>query len=296
MSLEYNIRSVRKAQNSIRRQVLKNKKRKRKYKWYFRGLKVINIISPVRGPIINAENYAMRNIDDVTDEDIPLPESASSKKDYIDQRIRFWESIHENDDNKQIVIQDPADLLLYHVYRSAKKIGLDFREGNEDILASLKFDAERFGSMRIFPKKELNDHFFLLDIRGTIQSALKLYGENPEGYTVLKPLGFAARIYYNLRDYEDDISKWYVNISAEDFERYGMTEEKLKPQYDGSLSEEVQRWFVDQAKEGLRLLDVHGERMRNHKFKPLTRFALWRGFSRPAKKYLENVLRMYNHK
>jgi len=66
--------------------------------------------------------------------------------------------------------------------------------------------------------------------------------------TKIKPIGYASRIFYNLRDYDEDITDvikdnntfgGLVNISKEDCLKFGITMGDLKNQH----SPGVQKWL-----------------------------------------------------
>jgi len=153
-------------------------------------------------------------------------------------------------------------------------------------LSSMLFDAKRYGQHIIFPEKELSYHFHLLDIRGTVSATLKVFGEDPEKHNILAPLGLARRLYYNLRDYDEDINAGLVNISAEDCQKFGITQNDL----ENKLSPGVQKWFTDQSTQGMRLLSEHRRTVENGNFGLLARMTFPVVYEKSAKKYFENVL------
>ena len=140
--------------------------------------------------------------------------------------------------------------------------------------------------MQTFPESELFYHFDLLDIRGCEKACLKLYGEDPNKLDIVKPLGLASRIYYNLRDFNEDTGKGFVNISEEDMTRLGICVEDLQD----PNPEQVKKWFREQSRDGLDLLEEHRRVIGNGNFGLLARLTFPFIYERPAKRYFESVL------
>ncbi|MCD4666658.1 class 1 isoprenoid biosynthesis enzyme [archaeon] len=248
-----------------------------KYGKYIRNLRRLKLLPLFHkgGILLESQYAAMRRIDDIVDGDI---EFSSSRKEYVEQRINFV----LNPENPK----DDADYLMLHCFSLAHKLKLDISEETLDILKSMLFDAKRVDKMIIFPEEELRNHFYLLDIRGTIKGALKVFGENSDKFELLNPLGEASRIFYDLRDFKEDIEHGYINISQEDFSRYGMNLENLSVD-----SPSVKRWFIDQSERGLSLLEEHRKIMEKNIFKQIGEVLILPEFYvRPAKNYFERIL------
>lgn len=122
-----------------------------------------------------------------------------------------------------------------------------------------------------------------MDIRGTIRAALKLFKEDVHKHLLLEDLGFAARIYYNLRDFESDMSAGYINISQEEIERYTICD------FD-TTSLGVRRWFADQASAGLAHLERHRNNIAQVNYRFLTSLTLSFAYEQPARRYFQHVL------
>ncbi len=249
-----------------------------KYKWFLRALRSFKYISmsPTRGDFLEAYYTLMRYIDDIVDGDAPLPEGFQSAVEFVEEKIDFAK--HSANP------KDSADYLMLYCFELADKFGQEFSSETQDILQSMLFDARRFGKRIIFSEKELLHHFYLLDIRGTVRAALKVFGEDSAKYSLLEPLGLACRIFYNLRDYEDDIKAGLINISAEDFQRFGISD------LENRLSSGVQAWFRAQAIKGLELLQEHRKIVPAGDFRLLTRITFPVLYEHSARRYFKKVL------
>lgn len=255
-------------------------KKGNKYRFFLRALRSFRYFSQsnIRGELLESYYALMRYVDDIVDGDSLLPESCKSREEYVEQRIQFASNPNSP--------ADLADYLMLHSFLLTEQLGFNIFQETQDILGSLLFDARRVGKNLIFPATELWHHFYLLDIRGTVRATLKLFREDPDTHTLLEPLGNASRIYYNLRDYEEDIKAGYINISQEDCERYEINPVDL----DSVSSNGVQEWFREQADEGLRLITRHKQIMRENGFGFLGRMTLPIVYERPARRYFERLL------
>jgi len=218
----------------------------------------------------------MRYIDDIVDGDAPLEEGFKNSEEFVLDKIRFAEN--------PINPKDKVDYLMLYCLEIGEKFGQNFSSEIQDILSSMLFDARRYRKQQIFSEKGLQHHFHLLDVRGTISATLKVFGEDPSKYPLLEPLGFATRIYYNLRDYDEDIRAGLVNVSAEDCDKFGIMN------LEDRLSKPVQDWMKDQAQQGLNLIKEHREILPQANLGILARLTLPVVYEKPSKKYFEQVL------
>ncbi|MBI5390867.1 hypothetical protein HZB02_05205 [Candidatus Woesearchaeota archaeon] len=220
-----------------------------------------------------------RYLDDIADRDLRVPEIKDPAA-YLTQKISFAQDPHDPEDR--------VDQLILLTYDLARKIGHDIRAETLDIFSSLQFDALRWGKQKIFQADELDQHFYRLDIRGTIKGAMKIGNENPQRFGLIMPLGRAVRIYYNLRDYAEDISQCgYINISQEDVTRLRMSMESLTNPQDPTMKQ----WFAEQAEKGLAYLEEHRTMLRGERFNPSTHATFKIVYELPARRYLERVLK-----
>jgi len=256
------------------------KRNPKKYKSFLRWLKTFKFFKgKERGNFMEAYYVAMRIIDDIVDGDSPVPSGYNSAEEYVEERIKIT-------DHKMGVVE-PVDNLMAYCYGIGEKLGYDFHEETSDILRSMLFDAKRKGKSQIFSEAELSDHFFNLDIRGTIKASLKVYGEDPEKFLFLKSLGDACRYFYTVRDYEDDISAGYVNISAEDCERFNISKLNL----DDKLSLGVYLWKKSKARQGIIKLEQHNKLISGADFGWMARWTFPLVYAGPARKCFEKILK-----
>lgn len=263
-------------EDMLKTEIYKNmiERDEKKYKWFIRALKSLKHIKPAEGRFLESYYIIMRYVDDVVDEDIELPKGYTTTAEFVQSKINFIE------------IKKPRDKLEYLMkdcFEQAKTFGEDFEAETRDILNSMLFDAKRKGKMQIFSENELKQHFYELDIRGTVKGALKIFGEK-EDYEKIKPLGIASRIYYNLRDYREDIEKGYVNISEEECNRFGITKNKL----EDITCKEIQNWMREQAKTGKELIKNYNGIKKDLKI--LTRITLKIVYEMPATKFFEKIM------
>lgn len=251
-----------------------------KYRAFLRYLRLFKYaaFAPVRGEFLESYYTLMRYIDDVVDGDVPLPGGYSNESEYINDKIEF----SMNPANPK----DEVDFLMKYCFELAEKFGADFHEETKDILNSLLFDAKRRGKSMIFTKEELNYHFHLLDIRGTIRATLQVFNDDPEKYKILEPLGIACRHQYDIEDFEADIAAGYINISKEDCESFGIKKEDLT----GKSSPGVKLWLTHLANEGMDLISEHRKIVPQGKFSVLERMTFKFVYEIPARKVFLKVL------
>lgn len=251
-----------------------------KYRSFLRYLRLFKYaaFAPVRGEFLESYYTLMRYIDDVVDGDVPLPDGYTSESEYINDKIGF--------STNPAKPKDEVDFLMMYCFELAEKFGVDFHEETKDILNSLLFDAKRRGKSMIFSKEELNYHFHLLDIRGTIRATLKVFNDDPDKYKILEPLGIACRHQFDIEDFEADIAAGYINISKEDCERFGIKKED----FTGKYSSGVKLWLKNHAKEGMNLIFEHHKIMPQGKFSLLERMTFKIVYEIPAMKVFLKML------
>ena len=251
------------------------KSKKGKYKNFIKALDCFRFLSyPDRADLLESYYAAMRYVDDIVDGD--RPHRYQTREEFIQERICLL--------GKKPRLE--VDRLIDHCLALSRDLDIDLLSETKDILGAMVFDAKRYGRMQIFPKKELDDHSYLLDIKGTIKATLKIFNEDPNKCDSLKPIGYASKIYYNLRDYEEDISCGIVNISSEDFKKFGIG---LRDSTDIN-SKPVQEWIRSQAEEGLGYIEEHRKSLKKEKFNILSHLALKIVYEMPAKSYFRKIL------
>lgn len=254
-----------------------------KYRAFLRYLHLFKYIAfaPIRGSFLESYYVLMRYLDDVVDGDAPLPKGYSNESEYILQKIEFSKQVSNP--------VDEVDYLLIHCFELANKFKEEFTNETQDILQSLLFDANRRGKHIIFPKEKLEEHFHKLDIRGTIKATLKVFKEDPEKYLLLEPLGMASRYQYDLEDFEADIAAGYVNISKEECDKFGISENDLM----NINSPRIQKWYYQRSLDGLSLLEEHHRRLPKGGFSILARATFPLVYEKPAKRVFQATIKTY---
>lgn len=251
-----------------------------KYRAFLRYLRFFKYaaFAPLRGEFLESYYVLMRYLDDIVDGDLPLPVGYSNASKYMAEKISF--------SFNPVNPQDEVDHLMMYCFELAKKFGEDFQEETKDILESLLFDAKRGDKLIIFPQEELARHFHVLDIKGTIRATLKIFKDNPEKYLILEPLGKASRYQYDLEDFQADIAAGYVNISREDCEHFGISEEDLQ----ASSSLKVKAWLRYHAEQGIALLEEHHRLLPTGNFSLFERLVFRFVYENPARKVFLHTL------
>lgn len=250
-----------------------------KYKYWLPALRFSGIFlgSWTRGKMFEADYLWMRVVDDIVDGDLPLPKSAISAADYIEEKLAFLESPGTS--------RDDVDILLSYCNNLSKDISLPLVEERKQILLSMLFDAKRKGRYQLFPETVLQEHFYICDIEGTGKGTLKMFGEDPEKYQFVEPLGIASRIYDNLHDYQSDINAGYINISAEDITKY-----RISPSDIFNInSTGVKSWFATEKDHALRLLEEDKRLFTQGDFKSIGRIFVEFYHRRPTSKFIGNL-------
>lgn len=233
--------------------------------------------SKERGKLLLAVYTGMRLLDDIADGDRPPP-AGVSRIAYLEDKRAFI----RNQQNPN----DELDYLFTYCYQLADNIGVDIHEELDAFFTYFLFDARRMGTGKVFNRAELDQAYDACDIQGTIRGALIVFGDDPDKVNQLYPLGKAARKYYTLRDYEQDIAAGFVNIPAEAIRTYGITQDDLSNRHSPS----VRAWFQEEAVSGLRLLEEYHTVMRHGSFRLRGRFVLPIAYERPARAYFQAVL------
>jgi phytoene/squalene synthetase len=288
------------------------KQRGGKYDGMIKGLKAFRFYTRLtfqqtRGDLLESYYVLMRYIDDIVDGDAPLPEGYATPLEYVEAKIRFSETRNRPNDE--------ADYLMLYCFDLAHKLHIEIDKETTSILNSMRFDAlrrfypqkvpdaEEYGKMIICSEKVLHEHFHLLDIEGTVNGAIKVFGRDPDQlYSAIEPLGEASRIFYNLKDYWEDIKAGLVNISREDITAYRISEEDIVLMREQSMRDDLEhkvlasgaeRWFHDQARIGLNKIEESRRLRRNERIGLVVSYTLRRVYERPAEEFFEGALASY---
>lgn len=230
--------------------------------------------------LIEALYIALRLVDDIVDGDAPLPTGWISATVYVEHLISFVRDPRHPSDR--------IEHLLAYGFQLGRALQMDLGRCMIDILGSLRFDATRRGTPKLYipSKKELDRYFYRLDIRGTIGGCLIITRELRVTYRDLAPLGRATRIYYDIRDLAEDINAGLCNISREDVRCFGIRDVR------DLTSPRLLDWRLARAEDGLLLLREWQKKKTGLRLHSFTRLALYRGYEVPAERYLEQVLQI----
>ncbi|MEK6917311.1 MAG: hypothetical protein AABW92_06230 [Nanoarchaeota archaeon] len=261
-----------------------------------------------QGLFLEAYYALMRGVDNYVDGDVPL--KSITPVEFLEDRLTFLEEFQQKPD---IEANHQYDGLLKHCMNLGKEFGQEFYQETEDIYRSMLFDARRYGKLEAFSEFDLDTHFFILDIRGTVRGMLKIIGEPLEKGKFLDNLAIATRIYYNIRDLPEDFAAGFLNISRESMSWFGITygdiekveylsykymddvtkesKEDLLKNYYLSLPDAVKSWIYQESVTGLELLDQHKKLMSKDSFSGFMRnIAFPLIYEKPAREYFEKVI------
>ena len=255
-------------------------RRNRKYRFWLTAMRYSGVFlrSRDRGKMFEADYLWMREIDDIADGDLIVPEGYASPVEYVDKKLNFL--LRQNEPT------DDVERLMGLCSHLSEKTGLNLFQARREILESMLFDAKRLGTSKIYPEDELQKYFYKCDIAGTAAGTLALYGENPNMWPAVYDTGCAVRIYYNLRDFRHDIEAGLVNVSEEDCNRFGISLDDL---HDAN-SPPIRAWFQTQAKIGLSLLETGARSLRNAGFGPIGVGFVHLYHEKPTKKFLQSIV------
>lgn len=279
--------------DKILREMMESGESKKKYGLFIGALKAVKHYPGLRQNGIFLEHYyaLMRYLDNISDGDAPPPQGFTPLE-YIRAKISYAQSLKGLRYKNFPETQDDADKLMAYCFRFAQEnLGENFEQETAYILESLEFDAARLkqsgelGDIKSFSDEVLQQKFFLLDTAGTTKAALKVFKEDPRKYRALEGISTAMRIYYNLRDFEEELFAGRNNISLEDMKKYDIKTADLSlNNYQKCPS--IQNWFKDQASKGLELFKDYERNISKTKLEPITRLAIRLAFSQTAKKRL----------
>lgn len=272
------LKNIREMRKQVFRQMLET--RAWKYRSFLRYLRLFKYVAfaPKRGSFLESYYVLMRFLDDIVDGDIPLPAGYNSESEYISEKIRFARNpVHPKDE---------AEHMLLYCFELGKLFNEDFQEETEDILNSLLFDANRRGKLTIFSRQELEHHFHVLDIRGTIRATLKVFKDDPEKYLLLEPLGKACRYQYDIEDIEADLAAGYVNIPVEDCKELGIEKADLMD----SSSPKIREWLYSHSQEGMKLLTEHRRLLSEGNFSRFEKLTFLLVYELPARKVFQKFI------
>ncbi len=262
-----------------------------KYGVYFTFMWAAGVKYPEEARLLRSGNFYWRYVDDIADNDRPLPSRYKSRADYLQSKKATLGKLFFSP--PQTIYGDKEDVLLADYQYVAQGLGIDLSQESFDILESIIFDEERARQRRLLTQKELDDYFELLD-PACIKGALKVAGEvvDPGEFW---PLSMAVRTMFNLRDFPKDFRDGLVNISKEDIEKYQVDLSQLKSRSTiGQMVSygPIRGWYQDQVQMGLEYLDQSTTRLKRLDLQKVTRFVLGMHFEGPARKNLTSYARI----
>lgn len=254
--------------------------RPEKFKKFIRCIKLFRyaICSCVRGDLLESFYAALRFCDDIADGDHPLPDGYERGAQYVKDKLLFACNPQKP--------QDAIDQTLLHSFQMAEELRFSLQQEAAFMFESLLFDTRRRGNDHIYHEADLNEHFYRLDIVGTIQGTLKIFGEKREYMEELQPLGMATRKFYNMRDFQEDIADGMINISHEQMDELNI----LRKDLDDPDSPSVKMWFLTEAREGIKLILAHQKNLETMRTKLITNLALEKIFEQPALQFFHKTL------
>lgn len=263
----------------------------KQYGKYFAGMWIYGLIYPQQADIIRSAYFWFRHVDDVADNDKPLPSGYENKRHFLQSKKGLIEQLFSRVPDR--LSGDREDILLADYYSISKRLGISLGEESLAVLDTIILDEERARSRRILIQSELDDYFDKLDF-ACIGGALKVAGETASCRD-LSSLSWAVRTMFNLRDFPKDLAEGIINISREDIDRYGVDLSKVE---GCQTVEEVvgyrpmRRWYEDQTARGISFLTEGKREIKDHRFQWVTNIALVANFAGPTGRILRGYARM----
>lgn len=269
------------------------------YRLFLLSLQLFRYMPFIKNPALKGEflelfYLAMRIFDDMVDGDAPhkLPPA---------ERVRLGENILQAVQRQDFSADNPVLAFYVQAQQIGQKLGMDITTRAGEIMRSILFDAKRIahqeqtGQMKVCSQEELQQHFFDLDIAGTIGLTLPLF-DSPDverDLQLLIPLGQATRTHYNVRDLQADIKAGLCNISREEMKFLHISPRDLEAVKSAvhiqAYPPSVRQWVMSQIQQGRKLLGRHDDQMKNASFPRFTRFVLWQTYQRPAENCFDDT-------
>lgn len=258
----------------------------KQYGRYFASFWVYGLVEPDRASVLQSTYFWLRHIDDVADQDKPVPSMYESRHQFLTAKRDMVESYFSG--TAAPVYGERPDILLVSADLTTQKLGFSLRQETSAVLDTIIFDEERSRSKRVPAQQELDDYFNKLDF-ACLNGALKIAGEQHCRDTDLPDLSWATRIVFNLRDFPKDFAAGIVNISREDMQKYGVDTNVLaecKTIEELVAYSPMRRWYSDQLTAAQHFLDVGRVGLAGLGLKWITRLAIQVSFINPDQKYL----------
>lgn len=189
----------------------------------------------MRAQIIRLCYIYFREIDDLIDgdkylgtENTNFAENRKIITDYIYQRRAYLENGCATSSTNEL------DEIIKTIIEKSYQLGLDLKEDSLKLLDCMLFDLNRRcdlknGNIVLMPEEEIDKYYFRYYFESCIKMIVLLTIPNPKdiGSKNIEELGYAQRIYFNLEDFFEDLSRGLINIPIEDIMRLGISEESL---------------------------------------------------------------------
>lgn len=262
----------------------------RQYGRYFASFWAWGLLEPDRADLLRSSYFWLRHVDDIADQDKPLPPSYRTRADFLLQKRNLVEKLNTQ---SEPAYGDREDILLVHYFLLAQRLGIDLGQESLAILDTIIFDEERARTRSIPTQQELDEYFRKLDF-ACGDGALKVAGESGMSSESLPELSMAVRIMFNLRDFPKDFARGIVNIAAEDLEKYGIDLAKCKGKtIEGLLMYgPLRRWYQDQVTNGFTFFNRAKDVLVTLPLKRVTRLGLAVSFERPVETTLGRYQRL----
>ncbi len=255
-------------------------------------LKLPNVIKRIQ--LLNKIYLACRCFDNVIDGDSPILLSTEELKLYAHVAENHF--ISEKWDRNFV-----PDKYFSEGLKIAEEISLEIKNQVLMVIKSMRFDAERrsrflkTGEIEFISEADLKEHYYQLDIEGTIGAMLVLVDEenNEENRKLVQPLGEVMRIYYDIRDLKKETKQGLCNISKEDAQRFKITQELLTNWANSDLTlkqapSQILNWAKTKMQETEILLATFYENLNKSKWKKLVNLFLENHYIRHYEKFKKN--------
>lgn len=289
---------------------LRSPERKHKYAYATIG-HIPHGLLPQRLQFLCEYYVLMREVDDIIDDDAPLPHEWQNRKEYIHRKIAFANEAGNPEDDVERVMQRCAERVSSAFGDDA---GESLWQASANVLEGLRFDRERreqFAETKtphIFSENRLGKYVTDMELHGVMRGFLTALGDDHGAVETLAPLVCATRRhFFFLRDLPQDVNEGCINLTEEEcphecsgLEVDSLVQESavvangeysnLKPWQrshllHGRVPQFASEWMEKQLYSGEQELQVHESERRSSHFRPFTRLLLHLLYKKPANTY-----------
>jgi len=260
----------------------------------------------------------MREIDDVIDDDAPLPSGWKTRSEYLDRKINFL-------DERKSPIDDVEQVMLRCIQRIELAFGDDagqsLWQASASVLNEQRFDSDRgrafieTGTPHVFSEKALGTYVTDMELDGAMKGFLTVLGDDYKAVEALAPFVHATRRhFYFLRDLQQDVSAGRINLTTEECpsgdngtgleslvkesvviangEHAKMSSWQRSRLLHNRVPQFAADWMEKQLSTGEQELQVHHSEKRGNSFRPFTRLLLHLLHQKPANTYFGKFRRL----